>query len=59
MAVHAPLTLRATKEATRRIKERMLPEEGRDLVLMCYMSQDFREGLEAFLGKRKANWTGE
>ena len=55
----APLTLRATKEATRRIKEKMLPEEGRDLVLMCYLSKDFREGLEAFLGKRKANWQGE
>jgi len=25
---------------------------------MCYMSQDFREGMEAFLGKRSPNWTG-
>lgn len=58
ICTHAPLTLRATKEATRRIKERMLPEEGRDLVLMCYMSQDFREGLDAFLTKRTPTWRG-
>ncbi len=55
----APLTLRATKEALRRIKERMRPEEGRDLILMCYMSQDFREGLDAFLTKRTPNWQGK
>ena len=54
----APLTLRATKEAMYRIRERMRPEEGHDLILMCYMSQDFREGLDAFLTKRTPNWTG-
>ena len=32
--------------------------EGNDLVLMCYMSQDFKEGMEAFLGKRKPVWKG-
>ncbi len=58
ICTHAPLTLRATKEALRRIKERMRPEEGRDLILMCYMSQDFREGLDAFLTKRKPTWRG-
>jgi enoyl-CoA hydratase/carnithine racemase len=55
----APLTLRATKEALRRIKERMRPEEGRDLILMCYMSEDFREGLDAFLTKRTPVWKGQ
>ena len=54
----APLTLRATKEAMFRIRERMRPEEGHDLILMCYMSNDFREGLDAFLTKRTPNWTG-
>ncbi len=54
----APLTLRATKEAMYRIRERMRPEEGHDLILMCYMSNDFREGLDAFLTKRTPNWTG-
>lgn len=60
VASHAPLTLRATKEAVRRIREQMAPAEGgRDLVLMCYMSQDFREGLDAFLTKRSPVWRGE
>jgi len=58
VAAQAPLTLRATKEALRRIKEKMTPEDGRDLILMCYMSRDFREGMDAFLGKRPPNWTG-
>jgi enoyl-CoA hydratase/carnithine racemase len=58
VASQAPLTLRVTKEALRRIKEKMSPEEDRDLILMCYMSRDFREGLDAFLNKRTPNWTG-
>ena len=59
IATLAPLTLRATKEALRRIKERMQPEEGRDLIVSCYMSEDFREGLDAFLTKRTPNWQGK
>jgi len=45
---HAPLTLRATKEALRRLQHRLAREEGQDLILMCYMSNDFREGMDAF-----------
>ncbi len=58
VASHAPLTLRATKEALRRIKEKMTPEEDDNLILTCYMSRDFREGLDAFLNKRPPKWTG-
>lgn len=58
VASQAPLTLRATKEALRRIKEKMTPEEDGNLILTCYMSQDFREGLDAFLNKRTPKWTG-
>jgi enoyl-CoA hydratase/carnithine racemase len=56
----APLTLWATKEALRRVRDR-LPPDGvdSDLILKCYMSSDFREGVEAFLAKRKPEWTGE
>ena len=58
VASQAPLTLRATKEALRRIKEKMTPEEDDNLILSCYMSHDFREGLDAFLTKRPPKWTG-
>mgnify|MGYP001544246167 CR=1 FL=1 len=54
----APLTLRATKEALRR--NRMASEvEDSDLIISCYMSDDFRIGIEAFLGKTKPVWTGK
>jgi enoyl-CoA hydratase len=59
IASHAPLTLNATKQALVRLQERLSREEGEDLILMCYMSQDFREGLDAFLNKRQPHWKGE
>jgi len=34
-------------------------DEGEDLILMCYTSQDFREGLDAFLNKRAPQWRGQ
>jgi enoyl-CoA hydratase/carnithine racemase len=59
LAGHAPLTLRATKEALRRLQPRLSSDEGEDLILMCYMSKDFREGMDAFLNKRTPQWSGE
>src|SRR5713226_1742081 len=56
----APLTLRATKEAVRRIqaRRRLEPGEGEDLIVSCYMSEDFRSAVAAFLEKRAPAWRG-
>lgn len=54
----APLTLRATKEALRRNRAALKVEDA-DLIISCYMSDDFRIGMEAFLGKTKPVWTGK
>ena len=54
----APLTLRATKEAMRRVGAAATIEDA-DLIEMCYMSDDFRHGMEAFLAKEAPKWTGK
>lgn len=55
---HAPLTMAASKEGLRRLRERAADVEGDDLVVQCYTSEDFREGMDAFLAKRKPQWRG-
>jgi len=56
LAGHAPLSMRASKEGLRRLRESGPAAEGDDLVLDCYMSADFKEGVESFLAKRPAVW---
>ena len=58
IAGYAPLTLRATKEILRRLRQAQPRVNDDDIVAKVYTSADFREGLDAFLTKRKPNWTG-
>jgi enoyl-CoA hydratase len=58
---NAPLTIRATKEMLRRISahRRLSAGADQDLIEMCYSSDDFREGVAAFIEKRRPRWTGQ
>ncbi|MBI1203415.1 MAG: enoyl-CoA hydratase [Rhodopseudomonas sp.] len=57
LAANAPVTLRVTKEALRRLQHAGIPD-GEDLVRACYGSADFHEGVAAFVAKRPPRWTG-
>jgi enoyl-CoA hydratase len=57
LAQHAPITMRVSKEAIRRLLHAGLPN-GDDLVRACYGSDDFRIGVDAFVEKRAPQWTG-
>lgn len=54
---NAPVTMRVTKEAMRRLQHAGIPDD-KDLVRACYGSEDFRAGVKAFVEKRAAQWTG-
>jgi enoyl-CoA hydratase len=59
LLTHAPLTLRGTKEALNAIVRHWNPGGGESIVVRSYTSNDFQEGVDSFLGKRKPRWRGE
>ena len=57
LAALAPLTQSVSKEGLRRLVSHDLPADE-DLIRLCYGSDDFREGVSAFVAKRIPTWKG-
>ena len=57
LASLAPVTQKVSKQAFNRLLHAQLPE-GQDLIRAAYGSDDFREGVTAFVNKRPPNWQG-
>ena len=61
IATRAPLAIQAAKRAVNQAYELNLSEgldEERDLFFDLFSTQDQKEGMKAFLEKRKPSWTG-
>ncbi|MEK9671814.1 MAG: enoyl-CoA hydratase/isomerase family protein [Rhodospirillaceae bacterium] len=55
---HAPVTMRVSKEALRRLSSDLNPDDA-DLIRECYGSRDFARGVASFVAKKPAEWKGE
>lgn len=64
VAANAPISMRGNKRAidTLAANPTLTPEQEKELIELresCFGSEDFREGIAAFVEKRRAKWRGE
>ena len=57
LLTHAPLTMKVSKEALRRVGKASEPDIE-DLIATVYGSHDFAEGVRSFLAKEEPAWAG-
>jgi enoyl-CoA hydratase/carnithine racemase len=55
---HAPLTMWATKATLQRLRLAALPDDD-DIIAAVFGSDDFHVGVDAFVTKQRAQWTGQ
>lgn len=58
LLAHAPLTMWATKETLRRIRQ-VSEVDDSDVVARVYGSEDFHAGVRSFTTKQRPEWTGK
>lgn len=58
IASHAPITMQVTKESLAVLQHPVDAELEEQLTLKAYLSEDFSEGVAAFLARRAPRWKG-